>query len=116
FKGLLAESWETSDDNREIAVKLRKDITFHDGSPFNADCVKYTFERLADVGTKNPNYEMTQDIAVEVVDDYNVNLIFTEPNAAFFNAFTGGYGGMLSPEATESAGDNMGHDPIGTNA
>src|SRR5699024_11143648 len=63
FKGLLAESWEISEDNREIAIKLREGITFHDGSDFNADSVKYTFERLADVGAKNPNYEMAKDIS-----------------------------------------------------
>ncbi|HWV22954.1 MAG TPA: ABC transporter substrate-binding protein [Thermomicrobiales bacterium] len=116
FKGLLADSWEVSEDNLEIAVKLREGVTFHDGSEFNADSVKYTFERLAEVGAKNPNFEMAGAITVEVVDPYNVKLVFEEPNAAFFNAFTGGYGGMLAPEATEAAGDQYGREPIGTNA
>jgi peptide/nickel transport system substrate-binding protein len=116
FQGLLAESWEISEDNKEITLKLREGITFHDGSEFNADSVKYTFERLADVGAKNPNFEMAKAITVEVIDPYNVKLVFEEPNAAFFNAFTGGYGAMLSPEATEAAGDQYGRQPVGTNA
>jgi peptide/nickel transport system substrate-binding protein len=116
YKGLLAESWELSEDNREITFKLREGVTFHDGSEFNADAVKYTFERLAEVGAKNPNFEMAKAITVEVIDPLNVKLIFDEPNAAFFNAFSGGYGGMFSPEATEAAGDQYGRQPVGTNA
>lgn len=116
YQGLLAESWEISDDSKEVTFKLREGITFHDGSPFNAESVKYTFERLADVGAKNPNFEMAQGITVEIIDDYNVKLVFDEPNAAFFNAFSGGYGGMLAPEATEAAGDQYGREPVGTNA
>lgn len=116
YKGLLAESWEISEDNREITFTLREGVTFHDGSEFNADAVKYTFERLADVGAKNPNFEMAGAITVEVIDPLNVRLIFEEPNAAFFNAFSGGYGGMFAPEATEAAGDQYGREPVGTNA
>ena len=116
FKGLLAESWEISEDNREITFALRDGITFHDGSAFNADSVAYTFERLATVGAKNPNFEMAKAITVEVIDPLTVKLVFEEPNAAFFNAMTGGYGAMLSPEATEAAGDQYGREPSGTNA
>lgn len=116
YKGLLAESWEISEDNREITMKLREGVTFHDGSEFNADSVKYTFERLGAVGAKNPNYELAQAITVEVIDPLTARLVFDEPNAAFFNAMSGGYGAMLSPEATEAAGDQYGRQPVGTNA
>jgi peptide/nickel transport system substrate-binding protein len=116
YKGLLAESWEISEDSKEVTFKLREGVTFHDGSPFNAESVKFTFERLAEVGAKNPNFEMAQGITVEVIDDYNVKLVFAEPNAAFFNAFSGGYGGMFAPEATEAGGDQYGREPVGTNA
>jgi peptide/nickel transport system substrate-binding protein len=114
FQGQLAESWEISEDNKEITLKLREGITFQDGSEFNADAVKFTFERLADVGAKNPNFEMAKGITVEVVDPLTAKLIFEQPNAAFFNAFTGGYGAMLTPGYTEEAGDDYAREPIGT--
>lgn len=114
FQGQLAESWEISDDNREITLKLREGVTFQDGSEFNAESVKFTFERLADIGAKNPNFEMAKGISVEVVDPLTARLNFEQPNAAFFNAFTGGYGSMLTPEYTEEAGDDYARAPVGT--
>ena len=44
----LAKSWEISDDGLIYTFKLRDDVTFHDGTPFNAEAVKYTFDRMRD--------------------------------------------------------------------
>ena len=41
----LAESWEFSNDNKTLTFKLRQGVTFHDGSPLNAETVKWTVER-----------------------------------------------------------------------
>ena len=41
----LAESWEDADDGRAVIFHLRKDVKFHDGTPFNADAVVYTFNK-----------------------------------------------------------------------
>lgn len=114
YKGLLAESWEISEDSTEITFKLREDVMFTDGSPFNAEAVKFTMERLADVGAKSPIYDAAVAITPEVVDEFTVKFVFDAPNAAFFNNFSGGYGGMLSPTAVEAAGDQYGREPIGT--
>ena len=46
----LAESWEVSPDQTEWTFTLRQDVTFHDGTPFNADAVIFQFERI-----KNPD-------------------------------------------------------------
>ena len=45
-----------------------------------------------------------------------MKFIFDAPNAGFFNGFSGGYGGMLSPSAVEESGDDYGRNPVGTNA
>lgn len=116
FKGMLAESWEINDDNTEITFKLREGVTFHDGSEFNADSVKFTIDRLKDVGAKSPIYDAALAIEVEVIDPLNVKLIFDAPNAGFFNSFSGGYGGMLSQSAVEAGGEDYGRQPVGTNS
>lgn len=116
YKGLLAESWEISEDSTEITFKLREGITFHDGSEFNADSVLFTIERLKEIGAKSPIYDAALGITVEVIDPLNVKFVFDAPNAAFFNGFSGGYGGMLSQSAVEAAGEDYGRNPVGTNA
>ena len=44
----LAESWTSSPDGRSVTFKLRKDVKFHDGTPFNAEAVKANFDRIVD--------------------------------------------------------------------
>ena len=44
----LAESWDVSDDGLVYTFQLRDDVTFHDGTPFNADAVKFTFDTIVD--------------------------------------------------------------------
>lgn len=116
FKGLLAESWEINEDNTEITFTLREGITFHDGSEFNADSVKFTIDRLKEIGAKSPIYDTALGIEVEVVDPLTAKFIFDAPNAGFFNGFSGGYGGMLSQSAVEAAGEDYGRQPVGTNS
>jgi len=60
---LLAESWEVSDDGKEITFKLKKGVTFHDGTPLNAAAVRYTFERFKEVGKSSPIYGGVMQIA-----------------------------------------------------
>ena len=51
----LATSWEFLDDNSRIRFKLRQNVKFHNGEPFNAAAVKFTFDRLlGDEGKKGP--------------------------------------------------------------
>src|SRR5262245_66441458 len=44
----LAESWTPAADGRSITFKLRRDVKFHDGTPFNAEAVKFNFDRIVD--------------------------------------------------------------------
>lgn len=116
YKGLLAESWEVSEDNKEITFTLREGITFHDGSEFNADSVKYTIDRLKEIGAKSPIYDAALAITVEVVDPKTVKFVFEAPNAGFFNGFSDGYAGMMNQAAVEAGGDEYGRKPVGTSA
>ena len=90
----LAETWEFSDDQRTWTFYLRHDVVWHDGEPFTAVDVKYTFEISADPDftgwTINRNIlgadakragEADEVAGVQVVDDHTVTITTTEPNA-----------------------------------
>src|SRR5262244_2157040 len=81
----LAESWRFVDDVT-LQLKLRKGVVFHDGEPFNAEAVRFTFQRVLDLEQKSPNRATVAEIArVDVVDDYTVNLITRQPYAPLVN-------------------------------
>src|SRR3954471_4822479 len=50
---LLAQSWSVTPDNKTWAFKLREGVKFHDGEPFDASTVKFSFERAAATGSVN---------------------------------------------------------------
>ena len=53
FKPGLAESWQVAPDGLSYTFKLRRGVKFHDGTPFNAAAVKFSFDRIADPETKS---------------------------------------------------------------
>lgn len=78
----LAESYEVSPDGLEITFKLRKDVKWHDGKPFTARDVQYTYEVLTDTNTRTPyssNFTIVKDF--RTVDDYTVKIYYDEPFA-----------------------------------
>ena len=88
----LAESWEVSDNGMEITFKLVENASWHDGEPFNADDVVFTYEGLADKDTGTTMWSrVTQNIAsVEKIDDYTVKFTLTAQNSGVFaTVFTG---------------------------
>jgi peptide/nickel transport system substrate-binding protein len=115
YKGLLAESWTVSSDSRTITFKLRKGITFTDGSPFNADAVKFTYERLQRVGAKSPIFETFKNVTkMEAPDDSTFIMTMKEPYAPIFHDLQVSYAGILSPSAVKAANDNISRNAIGT--
>jgi peptide/nickel transport system substrate-binding protein len=113
--GWLAESWTISTDQREVTFKLRQGIKFTDGTDFNADAVKFHFDRILDLKNASPvkAYYGTLQQAV-VIDPYTVKLVFKEPFAGLWNVLTYAYSGFNSPTAVEKWGDKYGRHPIGT--
>src|ERR1017187_6745076 len=47
----LATAWEVAPDGKSVTLKLRSDVGFHDGTPFDAEAVKFTFDTIADPKT-----------------------------------------------------------------
>ncbi len=81
----LAESWKALDD-LTWQFKLRRGVVFHNGEPFNAEAVRFTFERVLDPGQKSPNRANVGEVTrVDVVDDHTVNLVLRQPYAPLVN-------------------------------
>lgn len=106
----LATGWEVSEDGLEITFQLREGVTFHDGTPFNAEAVKFNFDRTMSLTPKAAWQYMGGDkySETEVIDEYTVKLVFNEPYAALFTYLSDGATGIDSPAAIEEFGDDYG--------
>jgi peptide/nickel transport system substrate-binding protein len=112
----LATSWEISDDGLSYTFHLRDDVTFQDGTPFNAEAVKYNFDRIVDPATKS---EMASSLITpyessEVVDEYTVMIHLKEAFAPFMTYLALPYLGMVSPTAAEKWGEDFDDHLVGT--
>lgn len=80
IKPLLAESWEISADGKVYTFNLRKNVTFHDGEPFNAEAVKKNIDAVNDNAEKHAWIKLSTKIQqVKVVDEFTVKLSLSEP-------------------------------------
>jgi peptide/nickel transport system substrate-binding protein len=77
--GELAESWDMQEGGRVINFYLRKDVLWHDGVPFTADDVKFTYERLIDPDTRTPYSGDFKKIDVfEILGPYTIRIRYKE--------------------------------------
>ncbi len=105
----LASSWETSSDFKTFTFKLRKDVTFTDGTPFDANAVKANFDHIADPKTKS-QYASTlikTYTGTEVVDQYTAKIGFSAPSAPFLQAASTPYLGFYSPKTLQANADKL---------
>jgi len=97
----LAESWQISGDGLNYTFVLRRDVKFHDGTPFNADAVKSNISRILDPA--NNSAKAAQLLGpvktVQVHDVYTVSIILSEPYAPLMDGLSQPYLGMASPQA-----------------
>lgn len=112
----LAERWDTGKDGRTLTLHLRHGVTFHDGTPFNADAVKWNLDRLLDKKTNAPiRGSLTPPLnAVRVVDDFTVALDLATAWRPLLAALGERPGFMVSPTAVRKYGKSYGFHPVGT--
>jgi peptide/nickel transport system substrate-binding protein len=110
---MLATEWQVSDDNLTYTFKLRDDVTFHDGTQFDAEAVKFNLERGMAEESPRRN-ELVVIESIEVVDPTTVEVTLKEPFAPFLSVLTDRSGMMASPTAVQEAGDNFSSQPIGS--
>lgn len=112
----LAESWEVSDDGLIYTFRLRKDVKFHDGTPFNAQAVKFNLDRIVDPQTKSQKavFMLGPYDHTEVVGDYTIKVYLQEPFAPLLDSLSQVYLGMASLAATEKWGLDYQMHQVGT--
>src|SRR3954469_24580019 len=108
----LALSYSTSDDGKEVAIKLRPGVKFHDGEPLDADAAKFSIERHMNFQGSFRKPELATVDHVDVVDPLTVKLVLKTPFSPLIAQLTARAGMMVSPKAAKEAGDRFGLKPV----
>ena len=108
----LALSHETSADGKEVTIKLRPGVKFHDGEPFDAEAAKFSLERHLTLPTSFRKPELAALDHVDVVDPLTIKLILKTPYSPLIAQLTDRSGMMISPKAAKEEGDKFGLHPV----
>jgi peptide/nickel transport system substrate-binding protein len=111
----LAQSWEIRNGGLTYVFKLRQGIKFHDGSDFNAETVRWNFERMREPQLASPRRsEIAPVKEVKVVDPFTVEVTLSAPFTPFLSVLTDRAGMMVSRAAVEKHKDDYARNPVGT--
>src|ERR1700748_2278333 len=108
----LALSDETSDDGKEVTIKLRPNVKFQDGEPFDAEAAKFSLERHLTMPGSFRKPELASLDHVEVVDPLTIKLVLKAPFSPLIAQLTDRAGMMMSPKAAKAEGDKFGLHPV----
>ena len=107
----LASSWKVSTDGKSYTFTLRSDVTFSDGTAFNASAVKANFDHIMAESTESAQASSLLGgelyVATEVIDESTVLVRFSEPFAPFLANASTAYLGMYSPAVLASSADKL---------
>ena len=107
----LAESWTRSADGLTWTFHLRQGVEFHDGTPFNAEAVVFSFTRPLVLFRDFHEKFIDQIIAI---DPWTVQIRLKTPYAPFISTLAGTSFSIVSPAAAQSFGESFGDNPVGT--
>ena len=113
--GDLTEGWDVSPDGLVITFRLRKGVRWHDGEPFTARDVEFTYRKLIDPAVKTPYSGDFERIAsLECVDDLTVRVTYKEP----FSPALASWGMWIMPRHVLEKADlnttDFSRHPVGT--
>ena len=95
----LAQSWEIKNDGKQIVFKLRPGVKFHDGTPFDANAVKWNIDHRLDAATASPQRQLLEPIIdnVQVIDPTTVAFNLKQPSPGLLGLLGERPGFMMSP-------------------
>lgn len=108
----LAQSWEVSADQLTWTFHLRTGVTFHDGTPFSADDVVYSFSRIIDEKLSNA-YKLTAITGVTAPDPSTVTITVSHPTPNLLTNI-GGFKGMAIVQRKNVESGAIAAHPVGT--
>ncbi|NOY53035.1 MAG: ABC transporter substrate-binding protein [Deltaproteobacteria bacterium] len=107
----LARSWEIPDP-RTYRFHLRRNVSFHDGTPLTAADIRFTFESILDPATASPHRSTFEKIErIETPDPWTVIFILKEPFAPFLVGLTMG---IVPARTARRLGKGFAEHPVGT--
>src|SRR3954465_14030510 len=108
----LALSHETSADGKEVTIKLRPGVKFHDGEAFTAEAAKFSRERHLTFPGSFRKPELAAVDRIDVIDPLTIKLALKAPYSPLVAQLTDRAGMMVSPKAAKEAGDKFGLRPV----
>ena len=116
IKPELAQSWQIKNAGKQIVFKLREGVRFHDGTPFDANAVKWNIDHRLDEAAASPQRQLLAPIidSVDVVDPTTVNFNLKQPSPGLLGLLGERPGFMMSPTAVKKFGKEFGSNPVGT--
>jgi ABC-type transport system substrate-binding protein len=109
----LAKTWKFT-DLKTLVLELVEGVSFHDGSPFNAEAVKFNLERYKNDPRSNVKSDLGSVEAVEVTGPNQVTIRLNKPNVGLPTILTNRVGLMVSPKSVQEKGPNIDRTPVGT--
>ena len=113
----LARSWTVAPDNKSVVLKLREDVKFHDGTPFNAEAVKFTFDTIVDpkTGSQGAVDMLGPYEGSDVLGPYEIRVRYKRPFADAVSSFAENELSPVSPTAVQKLGNTgFAQAPVGT--
>ncbi len=111
----LAESWTLDQATNTYTFKLRKDVKWHDGTPFSAEDVKFTLDTIMNPNNASEIASNYEDITkIEVVDNTTIKISLKAPNVAMLDYLTIGILPKHLLAGKDIATDKFNQFPIGT--
>jgi len=113
MEGRLATEWTISDDGKTFGFTLRDGVMFHDGTPFNAEAVKFSIERTVGM---NPYVKATLGLIERIETPSASQVVFTlsRPYPAFLSILAQPQSAIVSPTAVAASGEGFATNPVGT--
>lgn len=100
---LLAREFTVSEDGLVHTLSLQPDVTFHDGTPFDAEAVKWNLDRKIEL--EQPLWDLIPFESVEVVDPLTVRITLTRPSPGMYGVLASKTWSMYSPSFAQEVGD-----------